>query len=285
MITAGPAHEARIRAIGILRHAAVGSPEFDAAELLSVVLGVPRGMLPTARDLDEVQAASYSALVARRADREPLQHIIGSAGFYGLDIEVGPGVFVPRPETELLVESALSSIQGVVDPVVVDLCAGSGAIAVAIATRRPDAVVTAVESSMQASSWLRANVARLAPSVRVITGDVLDESLSLPASADLVTCNPPYVPEGTVVDRETELHDPPAAVFAGADGLTLIRSLVPRIAKLLRPGGVVLMEHDDSHQDAVVELFAASGEFAEAVRMRDLAGRPRHVSVRRAPAG
>lgn len=284
MIEPGSAHRARAAAIGRLRVAGVASPEYDAAELLAAVLGTSRGLLPLAPDLDEQQAARYDELVTCRAARLPLQHLLGSAGFYGLEIEVGPGVFTPRPETELLVQHALSSIESVPAPIVVDLCAGSGAIAIAIAHSRPDAVVTAVETSEQAGRWLRRNVERLAPGVRVVIGDVLDESLAVPAPVDLVTCNPPYVPDKTAVDHETARHEPSLAVFAGDDGLALIRPLVPRIAGLLRVGGSTVIEHDDSHQDAVLELFAASGRFRPAAAIADLAGRPRYVSAVRSPS-
>ncbi|WP_199849675.1 peptide chain release factor N(5)-glutamine methyltransferase [Blastococcus sp. Marseille-P5729] len=283
MINPGPAHQARLQGVRALRDAGIAAPEHDAAELLGAVLDIPRAMLPMARELDQDQADSYAALLARRAAREPLQHILGSTGFFGLEIAVGPGVFIPRPETEVLVESALRSIETVTDPVVIDLCTGSGAIAVAIATRRPDAVVTAVELSERASGWLRRNVRRLTPQVEVLIGDALDESLALPTPADLVTCNPPYVPEGTAVDRETALHDPRAAVFAGEDGLALIRPLVPRIGRLLRPGGTIVLEHDESHQDDVLAIVAGSGMFQPPTAITDLTGRPRHVRAVRSP--
>lgn len=261
----------------MLREAGVASPEHDAAELLAGVLGVQRGLLPIAPDLTDRQAQELSELVRRRAGREPLQHILGTAGFYGLDIEVGPGVFIPRPETETLVEHALHAVAGVRRPVVVDLCSGSGAIPIAIAVRRPDAEVTAVELDRAAAGWLRRNVDLLAPAVRVVEGDAIDESLPLPPAVDLVTCNPPYVPVSTPTEREVDEHDPHLAVYAGDDGLELIRPLAARIAGLLRPGGTAIVEHDESHQDAVVALFEQTGDYAEVVALRDLTGRPRFV--------
>lgn len=289
MITAGPVHRARLAAVAALSAAGVASPQHDAAELLAHVLDTRPGLLPLADPLDAAQADRYAALVARRAAREPLQHILGTAGFYGLDVLVGPGVFVPRPETELLVELGLQAVAARPVPVVVDLCAGSGAVAVAIAAARPEAHVAAVERSPAALDWLRRNVARLAPRVRIVAADALAALPVDPATGrvvegavDLVTCNPPYVPTTTLVDAEVGAHDPPVAVFAGADGLELIRPLVGRIGALLRPGGVVLLEHDDSHQDAVLRLFTASGLYADAEGLRDLAGRPRLVrAVRR----
>ena len=260
----------------------VGSPEYDAAELLANVLGVQRGLLAMAPDLTSRQAQRYADVIRRRARREPLQHIIGAAGFHGLDIEVGPGVFIPRPETEVLVEAAVRSIASIKEPVVIDLCSGSGAIPIAIAHACPTAQVCAVELSPQAAEWLRRNVDRLAPSVRVIEGDALDPGLPLPTEADLVTCNPPYVPAATAVEAEVGEHDPHAAVFGGADGLDLIRPLVPRMAALLRPGGTVFLEHDQSHQDAVIASFEESGQYADITGLDDLAGQPRFVrAVRR----
>lgn len=287
MITAGPAARARLAAVDQLAAAGVASPAYDATELLSFVLDTRRGLLPLAGDLTEAQARRYADLVRRRAAREPLQHIVGTAGFYGLDIKVGPGVFVPRPETELLVEHALAAITDVPTPRVIDLCSGSGAIAVAIAARRPTARVVAVERSADALGWLRSNVADLAPGVRVVHGDALEplpagtDSAAPAGAADLVTCNPPYVPTTASVEREVDAHDPRAAVFGGADGLNLIRPLVTRIATLLRPDGVVLLEHDESHQPEVLALFRSSGHYRDVEGLPDLAGRPRFVRARR----
>lgn len=288
MITAGPAHRARLAAVEALGTAGIGSPQYDAAELLSFALGVPRGLLPLAGELSDMQAAAYAGLVARRAAREPLQHILGVAGFFGLELQVGPGVFIPRPETELLVESALHAVADIPAPTVIDLCSGSGAIAIAIATARPTAGVLAVERSADATGWLRRNVDQLAPQVHLRCADALDlaaseaaELLRAAGGVDLVTCNPPYVPVGTTVDAETAAHDPHVAVFGGADGLDLIRALIPRIALLLRPGGTVLLEHDASHQHAVCALFSAGGQYTSVEGLRDLTGRPRFVSARR----
>lgn len=301
MITAGPANRARLTAVQTLRAEGVASPEYDAAELLAFVLDIQRGLLPIAKDLNEDQARQYDALVVRRARREPLQHIIGSAGFYGLALQVGPGVFIPRPETEVLVERALSAIAAVAAPRVVDLCAGSGAVALAIASNRPTAQIVAVEQSSEAVTWLRRNVEQLAPQVHVVHSNVLalrastvnalmdsahpgdGDSGDQPTEGgvDLVTCNPPYVPSRSAVEHEVAAHDPGAAVFAGEDGLELIRPLVGLIAELLRPGGTVVLEHDESHQPQVLRLFGDSGSFTAVTGHQDLTRRPRFITATR----
>lgn len=283
MITAGSPAVARQEATAVLAAAGVASPAYDAIELLAHVCGVPRGMLPMVGELDDAQAARYAALVSARAGREPLQHLLGSAGFYGLELAVGPGVFVPRPETEVLVQSALHAIDGLDRPVVIDLCAGSGAIALAIAHHRPDARVSAVERSPHALRWLRRNAEAIEPAVDIVQADVLGELPFASYAADLVTCNPPYVPRGTAVAPEVGEHDPADAVFAGTDGLSLITPLAPRIAHLLRPGGTVFIEHDDSHQNEVLGLLAGTGSYEQIAALRDLAGRPRFVSAVRRP--
>ncbi|WP_208378854.1 peptide chain release factor N(5)-glutamine methyltransferase [Cumulibacter soli] len=275
MITAGPVHRVRSAGMTALRAAGIAAAEHDATELLAHVLGRPRGMLPLAPGVDAQQASRYADLIARRGAREPLQHLTGTAGFYGLELHVGPGGFIPRPETEMLVETALAATEVIAEPTVIDLCAGTGAIAIAIAVARPTAQVIALERSADAVGWLRRNVEQFAPKVQVVHDDVLRAELRTGA-ADLVTCNPPYVPASTGIDQEVR-HDPSEAVFAGADGLDLIRPLVARIADLLRPGGVTVLEHDASHQNAVLELFAASGRYDAITPLRDLAGRPRFV--------
>ncbi|MFV0532402.1 MAG: peptide chain release factor N(5)-glutamine methyltransferase [Cumulibacter sp.] len=279
MITAGPVHRVRSAGITALRAAGIAAAEHDATELLAYVLGCPRGMLPLAPAVDARQASRYTDLIARRGAREPLQHLTGTAGFYGLELRVGPGGFIPRPETELLVENALAATERIAEPTVIDLCAGTGAIAIALAVTRPTARVVALERSADAFAWLRRNVKEFAPQVQLVHDDVLRAELT-PGTADLVTCNPPYVPASTGVDEEVR-HDPREAVFAGVDGLDLIRPLVVRIADLLRPGGVTVLEHDASHQDAVVELFAASGRYDVITPLRDMAGRPRFVRATR----
>ncbi|MGH6913090.1 MAG: N5-glutamine methyltransferase family protein, partial [Stackebrandtia sp.] len=213
------------------------------------------------------------------ARRRPLQHLTGSAGFWRFDLAVGPGVFIPRPETELLAEWALRSLQGVERPTAVDLCAGSGAIAKAILCDRPDATVYAVEADDAAAAWLRRNLADT--SAAVVRGDaVAGETLAeLDGTCDAVLSNPPYVPTHVVTGPEVAA-DPPSAVYAGADGLDVIRPLAPRCAALLRPGGVVAIEHDETHGQAVVALLRSAG-LVDVADHRDLAGRPRFATARR----
>jgi release factor glutamine methyltransferase len=264
-------------ALTVLSAAGVDSPRADAEILTAHVLGVPRSKLLLAPPLDPVRAGRLRRLVAARAQRVPLQHLTGVAPFHHVDVAVGPGVFVPRPETELLVEWGLNVLDG---PVVVDLCSGSGAIALAVATGRPDARVYAVERDPSALDWLRRNAA--GGGVRVVAGDVTDPGLlaDLDGTVDLVLCNPPYVPAGTPVPAEVARFDPYPAVFSGSDGLDLIRDLVPRVARLLRPGGRFGVEHDDTHGEAVPALLRADGRFDEIRDHRDLAGRPRFATAR-----
>jgi release factor glutamine methyltransferase len=265
-------------AVTVLSAAGVDSPRADAEILTAHVLGVPRSKLLLAPPLDPVRAGRLRRLVAARAQRVPLQHLTGVAGFHHVEVAVGPGVFVPRPETELLVEWGLGVLGG---PVVVDLCSGSGAIALAVATARPDACVYAVERDPAALEWLRRNTA--GGRVRVVPGDVTDPGLlaDLDGTVDLVLCNPPYVPADTPVPEEVARFDPYPAVFSGDDGLDLIRELVPRVARMLRPGGWFGVEHDDTHGEAVPALLRADGRFDEIRDHRDLTGRPRFATAQR----
>jgi release factor glutamine methyltransferase len=256
-----------------LRRGGVASPEYDAAELLAHVLGVSRGALALVDRVAEEQAEAYRALVARRAAREPLQHLTGSAFFRHVELAVGPGVFVPRPETELLLGEAVAAVRGIGEPRIVDLCTGSGALALAIATTRPDAEVHAVELDADALGWARRNLE--GSGVRLTAADVTDGATlaTLEGIVDLVVANPPYVPEGTEVPPEVD-HDPHDAVFAGPDGLAVIGPLSTTAARLLRHGGRVALEHDESHADRVRELLGGAG-FADVETRVDLTGRAR----------
>ncbi|MEV0395357.1 peptide chain release factor N(5)-glutamine methyltransferase [Polymorphospora rubra] len=277
-----------------LSAAGVGSPRPDAEWLATYVLGVERSRLPLAAGFTPDELARYRRLVARRAGREPLQHLLGSAAFRHLELAVGPGVFVPRPETELLAEWGIAQARRVAAerpgsaPVVVDLCSGSGAIALSVAYELPAATVYAVERSARALDWLRRNAADRAaagdPPIRVVAADVTDPGLlaELTGRVDVLLCNPPYVPAGTDVPPEVADHDPADAVFGGTDGLAVIRPVVHRAAELLAPGGVVGIEHDDTHPVAVPALFTADGRYADVTGHPDLAGRPRFSTARRA---
>ncbi|NJC81519.1 peptide chain release factor N(5)-glutamine methyltransferase [Planosporangium mesophilum] len=270
-------------AVAVLSAAGVASPRVDAEILTAHVLGLPRSKLALAPDLDPARAGRLRDLVAARARRVPLQHLTGVAPFHHVEVAVGPGVFVPRPETELLVEWGLGALSGAVlfSPVVVDLCSGSGAIALAVAAARPAATVYAVERDPAALEWLRRNAS--GSNVRVVAGDVTDPGVlaDLDGTVDLVLCNPPYVPAGTPVPPEVAGFDPYPAVFSGEDGLDLIRDLAPRVARLLRPGGWFGVEHDDTHGEAVPALLRAEGRFEAIADHRDLAGRPRFATAQR----
>ncbi|KOV84003.1 peptide chain release factor N(5)-glutamine methyltransferase [Nocardia sp. NRRL S-836] len=271
----------------ILAEAGVDSPRVDAELLVAHVLGVERGRLPLIPLVDPPVVDRLHELVGQRAARIPLQHILGWAPMGTITVEVGPGVFVPRPETELLMEWALKAVAGVPAPVVVDLCTGTGALALSIAAARPDAVVHAVELDPQALSWTRRNAdARVAAGdtpIRLHHGDATDPSLlsDLDGGVDLVVCNPPYVPEGTPVQPEVGVHDPHHAVFSGADGLDVIRHVVSAAARWLRPGGSVGIEHDDTQGESVPALLAARRVLTAVADHADLAGRPRFATARR----
>lgn len=280
-----PVRVAVARAARALAAAGVDSPRPDAELLAAHVLGIPRGRLALAEGLTPAQLARYEALVADRAQRVPAQHLTGTAGFDRLELAVGPGVFIPRPETELLARWATTVLAEAPVEVVVDLCSGTGALALAIAHARPGARVYAVESAPPALAWLRRNAADRAAAgdrpVTVVAGDATDPAVlaGLDGRADLVVCNPPYVPAGTPVPPEVAAHDPPQAVFAGPDGLAVIRPVLARAAALLRPGGWLGLEHDETQADTVPRLLARW--FEEVADHPDLAGRPRYVTGRR----
>lgn len=236
---------------------------------------------------DARQRADYEALVRRRAAGEPVQHLTGSAGFRYLELVVGPGVFVPRPETELLVDTGLAAVAHRVAPRVVDLCAGSGALGLSMAHERRDALVHLVEADPDALCYLGANARRRQeagdPPSQVVTADATAPGLlaELAGQVDLVLSNPPYVPLGTSLPVDVAGADPDRALYGGPDGLAVVRPLIERAADLLRPGGALVIEHDDTHGEAVPELIAADGRFTTVRPHRDLSGRPRYASARR----
>ena len=265
--------------------AGVASARNDAELLAAHALGVPRGRLLLVDAFTEAQLADYEALITSRARRVPLQHLVGTVVAGGVELAVGPGVFIPRPETDLLIAWGLTR-RLPAEAVVVDLCSGSGAVALAVAHARPAADVYAVEQDPAALEWLRRNAATRAAAgdrpIEVLAGDATDPAVTatLDGQVDLVLCNPPYVPEGTSVPEEVSRFDPAAAVFGGPDGLAVIRGVVARAAELLAPGGWVGIEHDDTHELAVVALLAAAG-LAGPELHRDLAERPRFSTASR----
>ncbi len=263
-----------------LGRAGVASPEHDAAVLLAHVLGTSRGRLALVEEVPSGPAGAFEALVARRGAREPLQHLTGAAPFRHLELAVGPGVFVPRPETEVLAGWAVERARDVAAPVVVDLCTGSGAIAAAVAAEVPAARVHAVELDPRAVAWAARNLAGTGVDLRA--GDLAEAFEELEGAVDVVTCNPPYIPleAWESVQPEVRDHDPHVSLFSGQDGLEALRAVERRAAALLRPGGVVGVEHADSQGAAVPGLFAAAGRWVEVTDHADLAGRPRFTTAR-----
>lgn len=261
----------------------VESARVDAELLAAELFGMERRdlVLHLADEIDDAGAADYAAMVGRRADREPLQYIVGTAPFRYLLIDVGPGVFVPRPETELLVDVVVPFLEPLGRATVVDLCSGSGALAFAVDDESPDVRVLAVEKDPDALGWLRRNA--LETDVEVVAGDVADPTLlaDLTGAVDAVISNPPYVPDGTPVSPEVRA-DPAVAVFAGPDGLSVIPSVIGCAARLLRTGGQFVMEHDESHGESVPALLAADGRWTMIADHEDLTGRPRYVVAVRA---
>jgi release factor glutamine methyltransferase len=266
----------------VLAAAGVASPAHDAEELAAHVLGLSRSRLVLLDRLPADAADRYAELVRERAARVPLQHLTGVAGFRRLDLAVGPGVFVPRPETEVLVQWALDSLAGAENPLVVDLCSGSGAIALAIADELPGARVHAVELEEHALAWAFRNVQLTGLAVTLHQGDVADASLlaSLAGTVDLVTANPPYIPIGAGVEREVAEHDPPAALWGGEDGLATVRMVERTAHRLLRPGGLLGVEHADRQGESVPAVFPGAG-WTEVEDHPDLVGRPRFTTARR----
>ena len=265
--------------------AQVPSPRVDAELLAAHLLyDGSRSRLQHAALMGErltpAQVAEYETLVARRAAREPLQHITGRAPFHHLELSVGPGVFVPRPETELLVEEALKVLSARAESAtgqlrIVDLCTGSGAIAAAVKSELPNAQVFAVELSEEAIPYARKNLESLG--VHLVQGDALTALTELAGRFDAVLSNPPYIPPANVpADPEAALHDPEMALYGGgADGMKMPSAIAARAYELLAPGGFFMMEHDDTQEEAVAELLARVG-FERCYPVRDLNGRARH---------
>lgn len=283
---AGSVTAAVRRAVQRLAAAGVPSPRTDAELLAAHLLGVPRGRLPLA-DFDAAQADRFEELVAERADRVPLQHLTGVAAFRDLDLAVGPGVFVPRPETEVLAEVAIAEARTRPAATVVDLCAGSGAIGLAVAVEAPGSRVRAVEVEESAAAWCARNAERLTDRVaaagstyRLIADEVAGEWSVGIADVDVVVANPPYIPEEAVPrDPEVADHDPAAALYGGPDGLVVVRQVIAVAARILRPGGLLVMEHADDQGAAVRRLLA--GSWDDVATGQDLTGRDRWTGGRR----
>jgi len=278
----------RREAIDALAAAGVPGPEVDADLLIGHVLGLSRGAVQARAVVRaEVSAddeAAVRAAIARRATREPVQHITGLAPFRSLELAVGPGVFVPRPETEFVVQFAIDALALVpsAEPLAVDLGSGSGAIALAMATEVPHARVVAVERSADALPWTARNIERLGDGrVRLVEGDLADALPELDGRVDVVASNPPYIPLAAVPrDPEVRLYDPPAALYSGEDGLDAVRALSRTARRLLREGGTLVIEHGELQAAAIAAILRADGFTAIACH-RDLLGRDRATTARR----
>ncbi|QNJ91934.1 peptide chain release factor N(5)-glutamine methyltransferase [Mycolicibacterium fluoranthenivorans] len=266
-------------ATATLSAAGIDSARADAESLAAHVAGVDRGRLAVFEP-DPGFIDRYRSLVSRRALRIPLQHIVETAAFGPLVLHVGPGVFIPRPETEALLEWAQAQPLPT-DAVIVDLCTGSGALALALARHRPGARLIAVEDSVEALRYAELNCRGTA--VQLVRADVTADGLlaDLDGAVDLIVSNPPYIPLGAELDPEVAEHDPDHALFGGADGMSVIGPIVTAAARLLRPGGRIGVEHDDTTSSATVELFDRSAAFTDITARRDLTGRPRFVTATR----
>jgi release factor glutamine methyltransferase len=267
-------------AVRRLTDAGVSSPLADAEVLLAHVLGIDRVRLVLVDDIDPEAVRTFEALVTRRSHREPLQHLTGRAWFRHVELVVGPGVFVPRPETELLAGWAIEQAGAVSEPVVVDLGTGSGAIAKSVADEVPAARVHAVEVDELAHRYATLNLAGTGVDLRL--GDLAATFEELAGTVDVVVSNPPYIPLDAweSVALEARDHDPASALWSGVDGLDAIRAVEGRAATLLRTGGVIGVEHADAQGESAPAVFAGAGRWADVRDHRDLAGRPRYVTAR-----
>lgn len=276
--------DALAEATRLLADAGIDSARTDAELLAAHVVGVERGRLTLADPPADFQTR-YRELIAARSSRVPLQHLTGTAAFGPLNLEVGAGVFVPRPETEALLEWAQHRLAGCATdaPLVVDLCTGSGALAIALAVGCPSARVIAVDDSAAALRYAVRNADRhgVADRVEFVEADVLSAGLrpDLDDRVHLVVSNPPYIPDGAQLDPEVADHDPHHALFGGADGMREITAISALAGRWLRPGGGFAVEHDDTTSAATVAVVEETGRFTDVRAHTDLAGRPRFVTA------
>lgn len=245
--------------------AAVPSPQADATWLLCHILDTDRSDLLTRitfdQELTPEQLDAFEVALARREKREPLQHITGTAAFRSLELSVGPGVFVPRPETEQVVQYAIDYLRQLPVPgVAIDLGTGSGAIAIAMAKEVPQAKVFAVELSESAHAYASKNIVANGVSVELRLGAMQEVVSDLVGSLDVVISNPPYIPNSAIpIDPEVRNYDPELALYGGEDGLDVIRDISGIAAALLRPGGLLVLEHADGQSDDIRELLLTDG--------------------------
>ncbi len=268
-----------------LTSAGVESAEVDAQLLAAHVLGFSRGELQAKSisnfEIDDV--GEIEALFQKRSERIPLQHLTGVAYFRNLALTVAPGVFIPRPETEVVTEFAVQALRAVPgEPIAVDLCTGSGAIAISLATEAPNSLVYAWELNPDSEQPLRENLAVNGGRVNLVMGDIAEEHplfQELAGRVDVVVSNPPYIPTGAVpVDVEVQLHEPELALYGGADGMDIMKVVSKRALQLLKPGGFLVVEHADSQAKIVADLFEADG-WRQIRSHRDLNARDRATTA------
>ncbi|RAX17218.1 peptide chain release factor N(5)-glutamine methyltransferase [Pseudarthrobacter sp. AG30] len=262
-----------------LAEAGVPSPRADAELLADHLLNVGLGRLRALMLGDAAAPAGYAELVAERVRRVPLQHITGVAHFRYLELAVGPGVFIPRPETESVVQLAIDHVKGMQAPRIVDLGTGSGAIAGSVAHEVPGADVHAVEFSPFAHAWAAKNLAPLG--VNLVLGDLRNALPELNGTVDVVISNPPYIPAAaTPNEPEVALHDPPEALYGGgADGMELPTAAAASAARLLRPGGYFVMEHAEVQAGWIAAMLDRTGAWTSISTHLDLNGKERATSA------
>lgn len=270
------------RALAYLKDAGIEQPLSDVELLATHVLSEPgaevsRGRVQSLALLGTAVPARFYDLVTERGQRVPLQHITGKAAFRYIELAVGPGVFVPRPETELLVDHALDALATVKNPLVVDLCTGSGAIAASIAHERPDSQVYAVELSPLAHAWAAQNVKPYG--VELLLDDATTALSEKVGEFDAVLSNPPYIPVGAVPrDPEVRDHDPEMALYGGSeDGMKIPRAITHHAFELLKPGGYFIAEHAETQKELMRQALSDAG-FENIQSIDDLTGRPRHTA-------
>ncbi len=295
MITA---REALIDGTQRLRAAGIESARTDAELLLCHVLEVPRTRLMLVDTLDASQRMAFERLLAKRQARFPLQHLTGTAPFRYMELEIGVGALVPRPETEAVVESAIRWVRDNITerPLLLDLCSGAAPIALALATELDHVDVVGIEKFSEAQEWGRKNALRFAETIAardntltLVDGDVCDTTLmqQYAQRASVVISNPPYIPDGMVPrDPEVALHDPKEALFGGPDGFAVIRELLNSAALALRAGGLLVIEHADAQGETAGDaglpaLVRAHGSFRDVVDHADLTNRPRYITALR----
>ena len=276
----------RDETVARLAAAGVPDPEVDAELLIGHVLGLSRGglqaKLVVGGGMGEADAATLESLVARRARREPLQHLTGRAPFRSLELAVGPGVFVPRPETEQVTQLAIDALRAAAEPepIAIDLGSGSGAIALALATEVPHARIFAAELSEDAHAWASRNVAGV-DNLTLVLSDLGEAFPELDGTASVVISNPPYVPDAAIPrDPEVRLFDPAMALYGGEDGLDIVRVLSSRALELLHPGGLLVIEHGELQGESIRDILTADGWRAAATH-RDLTLRDRATTALR----